>query len=72
VIAGFTKPAGSRDYLEPRQEGKSKEGLKYGHTGSGFTDKMLKEVYEKLKPLITNNLAFKEIVKKKQICRLHG
>ena len=65
VIAGFTKPAGSRDYFGALVLAvKSKEGLKYaGHTGSGFTDKMLKEVYEKLKPLITNNSAFKEIVK---------
>ena len=65
VIAGFTKPAGSRDYFGALVLAvKSKEGLKYaGHTGSGFTDKMLKEVYEKLKPLITKNSAFKEIVK---------
>ena len=65
VIAGFTKPAGSRDYFGALVLAvKSKEGLKYaGHTGSGFTNKMLKEVYEKLKPLITNNSAFKEIVK---------
>ena len=65
VIAGFTKPAGSRGYFGALVLAvKTKEGLKYaGHTGSGFTDKMLKEVYEKLKPLVTNKSPFKEIVK---------
>ena len=65
VIVGFTEPTGSREYfgalvLAVKQE----DGWKYaGHTGSGFTDSMLKEVYEKLKPLITKASPFKEIVK---------
>lgn len=65
IIVGFTKPTGSRKYfgalvLATRNE----NGLQYaGHTGSGFTDNDLKEVYGKLAPLKTNTSPFKEKVK---------
>lgn len=65
VIVGFTQPTGGRKYfgalvLAIRDE----DGLKYaGHTGSGFTEQTLKEVYEKLKPLHTTKSPFKEKVK---------
>ena len=65
IIVGFTKPTGSRKYFGALVLAvKNKEGLKYvGHTGSGFTDKGLKEVYEKLKPLVTTISPFNKIVK---------
>ena len=65
IIVGFTKPTGSRNYFGALVLAvKTKDGLKYvGHTGSGFTDKKLKEVYEKLKPLVTTIYPFHQIVK---------
>jgi len=43
---------------------KTKDGLKYaGHTGSGFNEKSLEEMYKKLKPTITAQSPFKEKVK---------
>ncbi len=65
MITGFTKPTGSREYFGALVLAvKDKNGLKYaGHTGSGFSDSMLKEVYNKLKPLITPHSPFAEKVK---------
>ncbi len=65
IIAGFTQPTGSRKYFGALvlaiQDG---DRLKYvGHTGSGFTDAYLKELYEKLKPLIIKKSPFDTIVK---------
>ncbi|MDQ3073603.1 MAG: DNA ligase D, partial [Bacteroidota bacterium] len=53
VIVGFTEPRGSREYfgslvLAAHQAGK----LTYiGNSGGGFTEKMLKELYDKMKKL---------------------
>ncbi len=65
VIVGFTRPTGSRKYFGALVLAvKGKEGLKYaGHTGSGFNERSLKEVYGKLKPLITGKSPFSEKVK---------
>jgi len=66
IIVGFTEPTGARKYfgalvLAVKDK---KLGLKYaGHTGSGFSDKLLEEVYKKLKPLIVAISPFKEKVK---------
>ncbi len=66
IIVGFTEPTGARKYfgalvLAVKDK---KGGLKYaGHTGSGFSDKLLAEVYKKLKPLIVATSPFKERVK---------
>ena len=53
VIAGYTAPRGSREYFGALILGMYKEGrLRYiGHTGTGFTSAILKEVYAKLSPL---------------------
>lgn len=65
IIAGFTQPTGSRKYfgalvLAIPEGGK----LKYvGHTGSGFTDKDLKDIYDILKPLIQTKSPFDEVIK---------
>lgn len=65
VIVGFTKPTGSRKYFGALVLAvKNENGLQYaGHTGSGFTDKGLKEVYDKLAPLKADSSPFSEKVK---------
>ncbi len=65
VIVGFTKPAGGRRYFGALVVAvKSMDGLQYaGHTGSGFTDKMLKEIYETIWPFVTKTSPFKTKVK---------
>ena len=65
IIAGFTQPTGSRKYFGALvlalPDGNK---LNYvGHTGSGFTDKDLKEIFEMLKPLIQKKSPFDEVVK---------
>jgi bifunctional non-homologous end joining protein LigD len=60
VIVGFTEPAGSRSYFGALVLGIYENGkLEYaGHTGTGFTHKTLKEVWDKLEPLITEKCPF--------------
>ena len=65
IIVGFTQPTGSRKYFGALvlaiPDGSK---LQYvGHTGSGFTDKDLKEMYDMLKPLIQKKSPFDEVVK---------
>lgn len=60
VITGFTAPRGSREYFGALILG-IYEGnkLKYiGHTGTGFTSAILKNVYETLKPLERSSSPF--------------
>ncbi|HEV8286272.1 MAG TPA: DNA ligase D [Chitinophagaceae bacterium] len=56
VIVGFTEPSGSRPYFGALVLGIYEDGkLEYaGHTGSGFNQKLLKDVWTKLQPLIIN------------------
>jgi bifunctional non-homologous end joining protein LigD len=65
IISGFTEPTGERKYFGALVLGlKQGETLKYiGHTGSGFNVSLLKEIYEQLKPLITSQSPFDEVVK---------
>ncbi len=65
IIAGYTDPGGGRKYFGALVLGiKDGEKLKYiGHTGSGFNYKSLKEMYEKLQPLIQEDSPFYEKVK---------
>ena len=61
IICGFTKGRNSRGYFGAvilgRYEGKE---LKYmGHSGSGFNQAGLKELYIKFKPLITDECPFR-------------
>jgi bifunctional non-homologous end joining protein LigD len=60
VIVGFTEPAGSRMHFGALVLGIYENGkLEYaGHTGTGFTHKTLKEVWDKLEPLITDKSPF--------------
>jgi bifunctional non-homologous end joining protein LigD len=55
IIVGFTEPKGSRHHLGALVLAiKDKDHYKYiGHTGTGFTNAVLKDLHEKLIPLIT-------------------
>lgn len=61
VICGFTKGRNSRKYFGAIVLGKYKgDQLEYiGHSGSGFNDKSLKELYKKLEPIIISDPPFK-------------
>ena len=65
IVAGFTKPTGSRKNLGALVLGVMIDGkLKYaGHAGGGFNDKSLVEVYKRLKPLTQSQSPFDEIIK---------
>ena len=60
VIAGFTATRGSRTHFGALVLGVYENNeLKYvGHTGSGFTEKSLADIYKKLKPLIAKKSPF--------------
>lgn len=64
VIAGYTAPRESRKYFGALILGVyDKKKLRYiGHSGTGFTDKMLKELHAKLQPLVTDESPFDEKV----------
>jgi bifunctional non-homologous end joining protein LigD len=65
VIAGYTEPRGSRKYFGALILGIYVDGkLKYiGHTGTGFTETLLKEMYGRLQPLVSSVSPFdKKIV----------
>ncbi len=65
VIAGFTAPRGGRKYFGALVLGTFVNGTftYIGHTGSGFDTELLKEIYAKLQPLITETSPFTEKVK---------
>ena len=65
IIVGFTEPTGGRKYFGALVLAiKDGDKFKYvGHTGSGFTEKTLKETYNLLKPLIKKTSPFDERVK---------
>ena len=61
VICGFTEPKGSRKKFGALILGKYLNGemVFCGHTGGGFNDKSLSDIYDKMQPLITKNSVFK-------------
>jgi bifunctional non-homologous end joining protein LigD len=61
VIAGFTEPKGLRKYFGSLVLGVFEGGeLTYiGHSGGGFGAENLKEIYERLQPLIQKECPFK-------------
>ncbi|MFI5293600.1 MAG: non-homologous end-joining DNA ligase [Thermodesulfovibrionales bacterium] len=61
VIAGFTEPRGSRQYFGSLVLGvfEGDELVYIGHSGGGFTTKDLKEIREKVAPLIQKECPFK-------------
>ena len=54
IVAGFTEPKGSRKYLGAVVLGAYTEGKlrHYGYAGSGFTEKGLKEAFDRMAPLV--------------------
>ena len=65
VIAGFTRPGGTRKYFGALVLGAwSGKKLKYiGHTGTGFDAGLLRKLHAKLKTLIRSRSPFSEEVK---------
>ncbi|HTQ66952.1 MAG TPA: non-homologous end-joining DNA ligase [Puia sp.] len=65
IIAGFTEPTGSRKYFGALVLGVyDGNKLRYvGHTGSGFTERTLKEFFLMLKPFIRRDPPFDTPVK---------
>ncbi len=61
IICGFTQPKGSRKKFGSLILGKylNDEMIFCGHTGTGFNDKSLNEIFQKMESLITENPAFK-------------
>jgi bifunctional non-homologous end joining protein LigD len=61
VIAGFTRPRGSRNDFGALVLGvfEGNELIFIGHTGGGFNTGMLKEIREKLNPLIRKTCPFR-------------
>ncbi|MCP1297904.1 DNA ligase D [Chryseobacterium sp. S0630] len=61
LICGFTAPKGSRKEFGSLILGKYLNGelVFCGHTGTGFTDRSLKEIHQKLQPLVVKQSAFK-------------
>ncbi len=64
VIAGYTAPREGRKYFGALVLGVyEKKKLRYiGHSGTGFTDKGLKELHAKMQPLIIDDSPFDEKV----------
>lgn len=62
VICGFTEPRASRRYFGALILGAYRNGrLVYiGHAGTGFSERSLKDIREKLSPLVTAKLPFAE------------
>ncbi len=60
VICGFTRPRASRLYFGALILGAYKKGdlVWIGHVGTGFSENGLKDIYEKLRPLITARSPF--------------
>lgn len=65
IIAGFTAPRGGRKYFGALVLGVKKDGklLYAGHTGSGFNEQTLKDVNDKLIPIIQPESPFDERIK---------
>ncbi len=65
IVAGFTEPEGARKYFGALILAvKDGDKLKYiGHTGGGFNQQSLKEMYNKMQPLIQENSPFDERIK---------
>lgn len=65
IIVGFTEPKGSRQHFGSILLAQYRNGkLQYiGHAGTGFTDKILKELMTQMKPLVEKRLPFEENIK---------
>ncbi|MBS1586853.1 MAG: DNA ligase D [Bacteroidetes bacterium] len=64
IIAGYTEPRNSRKHFGALVLGMYKKGkfTYIGHTGTGFDDKTLRYLYEKMQALVVSQSPFKEKV----------
>jgi bifunctional non-homologous end joining protein LigD len=62
VIVGYTKPEGSREYFGALHLGLYDDGhlVSAGKVGTGFNYKLLKEIYDKMKPLRIDHPPFED------------
>jgi bifunctional non-homologous end joining protein LigD len=69
VIAGFTKPSGSRQYFGALLLGAFEEGkLRYvGKVGTGFDQKTLAALYRKFQPFVRSRPAFVDPPREKSV-----
>ena len=69
VIAGFTQPTGSREYIGALLLGVHEKGqLKYvGKVGSGFNRQNLEMLFRKFKPLIRKQSPFEQSPREKDV-----
>ncbi|OCA77740.1 DNA ligase D [Chryseobacterium contaminans] len=65
IICGFTEPRGSRESFGALILGKyvNNELIYCGHTGTGFNNNLLKELYQKLRKLMVKSSPFETIPK---------
>lgn len=66
VIGGFTEPRGSRQKFGALLVGLYNEQNEFvyaGHVGGGFSEQLLNQIYQKLKPLIQSKCPFKNVPK---------
>lgn len=65
IIGGYTQPRGSRSKFGALILGRYKDGelIYAGHTGTGFDEASLAELYEKMQPLVTEQSPFKVVPK---------
>lgn len=63
IICGFTSPKGSRKYFGSLVLGayRNKELVFIGHSGGGFSQLMLENIYKRLAPIIIDRASFSEI-----------
>ncbi len=65
IIVGYTKPRNSRKYFGALilAQFKNNKLVYMGHTGTGFTQKTLRDLWKKMQPLINNKSPFNEKIK---------
>lgn len=65
VIGGFTKPRGSRKQFGALLLGvyEKNKFVYVGHVGTGFTSASLKDLYEKMSPLVVQKCPFEKVIK---------
>jgi bifunctional non-homologous end joining protein LigD len=65
IIVGYTEPRGSRQHFGSLLLAEyDRDKLKYiGHAGTGFSESILSELYQKMKPLVTMRSPLPTLVK---------
>ena len=65
IVIGYTEPTGSRKYFGSLvlATNENDKLIYIGHTGTGFSDGLLREIYDLLQPLVQKNSPLKEKIK---------